>query len=190
MLAECLHNSSNRGCFLTDSHIDAVHGLSFLEILALVDDSVDGDSGLTNLAVADDKLALTTTYRHHRVDSLQTGLEGLLDGLTVNNAGRLALEGQADKVAANGAAAIDRLAQNVDDASEQPFAHGNGSDFAGSAYCHILGDFIDVVEEDDTDVALFEVHGYAFDAVFELHEFVGTNFVEAIDVRNVVSDFE
>ena len=60
----------------------------------------------------------------------------------------------------------------------------------GSAYCHILGDFIDVVEEDDTDVALFEVHGYAFDAVFELHEFVGTNFVEAIDVRNAVSDFE
>ncbi len=58
---------------------------------------------------------------------------------------------------------------------------------AGEAHGHVLGHFIDVVEQNDTDVAFLEVHGYAFYAVFELYKFVGADIVEAVDVGNAVA---
>ena len=48
-------------------------------VIALVDDRVQGDSGLTRLTVTNDELTLTTTDRNHRVDSLQASLQRLMD---------------------------------------------------------------------------------------------------------------
>ncbi len=96
MLAQGLHKSGYRRCFLADCHIDAVYGLAGLVVLALVDDCVDCNCGLAYLTVADDELALASTYGNHRVDGLDTGLEGLLHRLTIYNAGSLSLEGEAD----------------------------------------------------------------------------------------------
>ena len=64
MLSEGLADVSNRGGLLADGDIDADHALA-----ALIEDSVDGNGGLTGLTVADDKLALAAADRHHGVDS-------------------------------------------------------------------------------------------------------------------------
>ena len=64
VLSEGLADVGNRGGLLADGDIDADHALA-----ALIEDSVDGNGGLTGLTVADDKLALAAADRHHGVDS-------------------------------------------------------------------------------------------------------------------------
>ena len=61
-------------CLLTNGHVDTFNAGAFL-----VDDGVDGNSGLTGLTVTDDQLALTATDRHHGIDGLQAGLHRLID---------------------------------------------------------------------------------------------------------------
>ena len=51
----------------------------------LVDDRIEGDSGLTSLAVANDELALSTSDCEHRIDRLDTGVHRFFDWLAINN---------------------------------------------------------------------------------------------------------
>ena len=67
----------NGRSLLTDSHIDTEYVLIFL-----VDDRIYRDSRLSCLTVADDELSLSTSDRHHRIDSLDTGLKRSIHGLT------------------------------------------------------------------------------------------------------------
>ena len=190
MLAQSLDNSCDARRLLADGHVYAVDGLAFLEVLALVDDCVDCDGGLADLAVADDELALAAAYGHHRVDGLDTGLKRLFDGLAVDDTRSLALQRHAEQLALDGATSVDGLAENVDDTAEHTLSHGDRGDFAGALDAHALGDSVDVVEEDYADVALLEVERHAGDAVFKFHKLVGTDIVEAIDMGNAVADFK
>ena len=52
--------TSNSSFLLTDRYVDTNHTLAFL-----INDRIDGDGGLTSLAVTDNQLALTTTNRDH-----------------------------------------------------------------------------------------------------------------------------
>ncbi len=84
VLSEGLADVGNRGGLLADGDIDADHALA-----ALVDDGVDGNSGLTGLAVADDELTLTAADRHHGVDSQDAGLHRLAHRLRTITPGAL-----------------------------------------------------------------------------------------------------
>src|SRR5207244_7269386 len=113
---------SHRRGPLADGDVDARHILA-----ALVEDRVHEDRRLARRPVADDQLALAAPDRDHRVDRLQARLERLLDGLALDDAGRLELEqprlGRPDRLAA-----VDRLAERVDDAPDQVLADGNARD--------------------------------------------------------------
>src|SRR5213075_1826302 len=52
---------------LADSYVDAEQVQALL-----VNDSVEGDGGLADLSVADNKLALASPDRYHRVDGFDT----------------------------------------------------------------------------------------------------------------------
>ncbi len=190
MLLERIHYRGDRRSFLADCNIDAINRLAFLIALALVDDSIDGYSSFADLAVADDKLSLTTADRHHRVNSLKTGLQRLLHRLAVDNTGSLALERQTDQISSDRTVTVDWLSKNVDYTSQQALAYGYRSDLAGAAHCHVLGYLIDIVEQDDAHVALFEVHGNALDAVFKFYKLVGADIVETIDMGYTVANVE
>ena len=72
----------DRRALLTNCDVDASNLLVDVTgepVIALVDDRVQGDSGLTRLTVTNDELTLTTTDRNHRVDSLQASLQRLMD---------------------------------------------------------------------------------------------------------------
>ena len=71
---ECLDEVGHGGAFLSDGDIDTIDGVAFLIVLSLVDDGVDGDSGLAGLAVANDELALAAANGNHRVDGLDARL--------------------------------------------------------------------------------------------------------------------
>ena len=164
--------------------------LIIVSMAIVVDNRVDGNRRLTDLAVADNQLTLSAADGHHRVDGLDTGLQGLLYRLTEDYTRSLALEGQSDKVALNGTCAIDRFTQRIDNSTEQSFAHGQRGNFAGAAGGHVLGNLVDVIEQDDTHIALFQVHGHTVYAVFKLDQFAGTHIVEPVHVSHTITNFE
>ena len=116
LLAQLLDHLRDRRALLADGDVDADDVLALL-----VDDRVDRDGGLARLAVADDQLALAAADRHQRVERLEAGLQRLLHGLAVDDAGRLELErpglGRLDR-----RAAVERVAERVDDAADQRLA--------------------------------------------------------------------
>src|SRR5690606_19912487 len=125
VLTELLDDLRDRRLLLADGDVDALNVLALL-----VDDRVDRDGGLARLAVADDELALTAADRDHAVDGLDARLERLLDGLALHDAGRLDLDA-AGRLGVEGALAVDRLAEGVDDATEQLGADADLDDAAG-----------------------------------------------------------
>jgi hypothetical protein len=61
------HDVRHSGALLTDGDVDAVKRLGVvtsLEDSLLVDDSVDGDGGLSGLSVTNDQLTLASANRH------------------------------------------------------------------------------------------------------------------------------
>ena len=134
-----LHQGSHGRCFLTDGDIDAIDGVSRCVVILLVDDGVDGDGSLSGLSVTDDEFALSSSDGNHGVHAFQTGLEGLCDGLSINHARRLAVQGHEIFFSADGFATVERISQRVNDASQHFLADFNGCDFTGSL--HILSFF-------------------------------------------------
>src|SRR4029079_3491286 len=113
ILFEHADDLRDRRALLTDRDIDAVELLRFVVAGVdglLVDDGVDGDGGFSGLAVADDQLALAAPDGHERVERLESGLDGLVDRLARDDAGRLDL----DAAALGGldrTLAVDRIAE-------------------------------------------------------------------------------
>ena len=71
-LLEESHDVGNGGSLLADSDVDAVEGLGVitsLEGLLLVEDGVDGNSGLAGLTISDDKLTLSSADWHLKYSS-------------------------------------------------------------------------------------------------------------------------
>ena len=122
---QLVHNRCHGRCLLSDGYIYTIHWLSGFIISLLVDDGIDGNGCLTYLAVANDKLALSTAYWHHRVDGLDTCLKWLLHRLAEDYARSLALQWQAYQIAIDRSLAVDGVTKHVDYASQQTLAHGN-----------------------------------------------------------------
>ena len=82
MILENLDDVGNCGSLLSDSDVDAEKLLvliSSIEVSFLVDDGIDGDSGLSGLSVTNDQLSLSSSDGDETVDGLETGLHGLVD---------------------------------------------------------------------------------------------------------------
>src|SRR3546814_10521600 len=90
------------------------------------DDGIDGYSGFTGLAVANDKFALATADRHHGIDSLDACLQRLGHRFTCNDAGRHFFD-DVGRLGVDGTLAVDGRAQRVDYASERKSTRLNSS---------------------------------------------------------------
>ena len=185
---EGFHNAGNRGSLLTDRNVDADHVFVFL-----VDDGVDGDSGLTGLAVADDELALATADRNHGVDSHDTGLHRLMHRLTADDAGGLELDG-AGAFGFDFTLAVDRHAERVHDAAEKTLAGRNLHDAARGTDLVILLDCGDVTEKNGADFVLFEVLSQAVYGLTvgsnELEKLASHRVLQTVDAGDAVADLD
>ena len=65
MFLQVLNQRCYRRSFLANCNVDAINRLSGLIEALLVDDGVDCDGRLSSLAVADNKLTLTSSDRNH-----------------------------------------------------------------------------------------------------------------------------
>jgi hypothetical protein len=87
MIFQCLHDVSNSGSLLSNSHIDAVKSLcvvcvGVIKCCFLVNDGVNCNCSLACLSISNDEFSLTSANGHKGVYGLQTGLHGLMNGLS------------------------------------------------------------------------------------------------------------
>ena len=154
-----------------------------------VQDRVDEDRRLARRAVADDQLALAAADVRHRVDRLDAGLERLLHRLALDDARRLDLERET-LVRLDRRAAVERVAERVDDAPDERLADRNARDAAGPLRRRALLDQLPVAEEGGADVVLLEVEREARDAVLELDHLHRDGGLEAVEAGDAVADLE
>src|SRR5207249_6273317 len=83
---------------------------------------------------------------------------------------------------------VDRVAEPVDDAAQQPAADRHVDDRAGALDGVALADAAVVAKDDDADIVAFEIEGHALHPVRELDHLAGLDLVEPIDPGDAVAD--
>ena len=142
----------------------------------MVDNRVYGDGGFAGLAVADDQFALAFADRHHRVNGFNTGLQGLFNGLAVNDTGGHNIKRHIF-IRVQGSFAVQCLAQRVDYTADDIRPHGDADNFAGAFHHAALFDLRIRPHQHTTDVVILQVHRHTFDAVTKIHQFGGLDVV-------------
>jgi hypothetical protein len=121
VLLQSLDKLGNSGTLLTDGDVDAVELLGLVVAVVptlLVEHGIEGDGSLASLTITDNQLTLTTADGNHGIDSLETGLDGLVDGAAGQNARSLEL-GTTLLLGVEGALAIDRVTEGIDDTTKK-----------------------------------------------------------------------
>ena len=190
VLLEGTHDVGDGGSLLTDSGVDAVEllgNITLIEVLLLVDNGIDSDGSLASASIANDELTLASADGHEGVDALETGLHGLVDGLSGDDAGSLELN-TLTVVAADGAEAIDGVTERVDDTAEHALTNGDIDDGAGSLDDIALLDLSIVTKDDNTNVVSLEVEGHTLGARGEFNHLTGLDLHETEDSRDTITD--
>ena len=158
------------------------------QIVALtVDDGVEGDGGLSGLAVADDQLALAPPDRDHAVDGLQAGGHRFADWLTVNDAGGQTLQ-RDEFVRRDRTSVVDRLSKRVHHPADHGVADRHAHDSTGALDLVAFLDFGVFPEQHHADLVLFQVHCNPGDTVGKRQELAGHDFVESVHARDTVAE--
>merc|ERR1712088_732312 len=156
-IVQPLDNLGHGGSLLSHSNVDAVQHLLLVSGLVeslLVDDGVDGDSGLTGLTVSNDQLTLTTTNWHQAVHGLDAGLHGLLHGLPGMMPGALQ-SNPVPVLAGDGSLAINGVAESINNTAKDLGTHGDIHDSSGSLDNISLLDELVITEDDNTNIVRF-----------------------------------
>ena len=187
VLFEGGHDLGDGGGLLPDGHVDALDLVLGPLVDLLVDDRVDHDGGLADLAVADDQLALPTADRGHRIDGLDPGLERFLDRLPLHHRWRLSLEetalGGVDR-----AFAVHGIAQRVDDTAEQGISHRDRKHRAGLLDRVAFLDVAGLSEDHHSEVLFVDVEGDSDQATGKLEQLGRHDIGQALDAGDAVGD--
>ena len=185
-----LDDAGHGRTLLADGDIDAIYGVAFLVEFLLVDDGIDGDGGLTCLPVADNQLTLSAADGDHGVNGLDTGLEGFLHGLAIDDTRGFAFEGHFIEVAFDFALAVDGVAQRVDDAAAEPFTHSDGGDTPCALTDVAFVQGFGLAEQHDTDVVFLKVQDDAhngFVLFFKYDQLAGLCVLETIYASDAIA---
>ena len=185
-LLEGTDELSDGGALLADTDV-AAHKLLLLSLGLLVDDGIDGDSGLASLTITDDKLTLTTANGDKGVDGLETSGHGLVDGLAWDDTGGLYLS-TGSELGVDGALAVDGLTETINNAAKELRADGDIDDRAGSLDSVALKDGAIITEDDNTDVGVLKVESHTTETRREDNHLSGLDLVEAVDAGNTVTN--
>ena len=180
VLFELAHQRGNRGVLLPDRDVDTLNAGAFL-----VDDGIHGNRGLAGLAVADDQLALAAADRNHRIDGLQTGLNRLVDRLTGDDTGGDLLD-RGGARCLNRTLAVDRIAQRIHDASEQPLADRHLEDASRAAHPIAFGQMGVLTQDHRADRVALEVQRKPEGVAGELQHLVVLGVRETVHAHDTV----
>ncbi len=155
----------------------------------LIDDRVDRDGRLAGLPVADDQLALAAPDGDHRVDGLDARLHRLLHRFAGDDSRRLHLD-PAPLFRAQGALAVDRLAERIEDAAHDLGPDGSVGDASRALDQVPFTQMLLVAHQRDTDRVLVEIEHQPHQSMGELDQLAGHHAFEAIDASDAVAGGE
>src|SRR5690606_7443305 len=180
VLFELANDVGNGRSLLADSNVDAGDTLALLG-----NDGVDGDGGLTGLAVANDQLALTTTHRDHGVDGLGTSLQRLRHRLTGNHA-RSNLLDNIGQLGIDRTLAVNGATQRIDHAAAQLGADRHFENAAGRLDRVAFRHAGVITQHHGADGVALEVQRQAEDVVGEFEHFALHHIGQTVDAANTV----
>ena len=155
--------------------------------MGLTDDRIDGDGRLAGRTITDDQFALTAADRDHRVDRHDAGLHRLSHRPPPDDARRQLLDG-IRHLAGHRTVAVERLAQRVDDPSEQTLADRHLQQLSGGAHLAALAEARVVAQHDRADFGFVEVQREPGDSAPEVEHLVEHRVGEAFDLGHAVAD--
>ena len=177
-----LNHLGDGGALLADGHVDADDVAALL-----IDDGVHRHGRLSRLPVSDNELPLPPPDGDHRVDGLEPGLQGLLDGLAIHDSRSDALD-RIETFGGNGPLAVDRLPQGVHHATDHGVSHRNRHDLPGPLHQVAFLDFGSLAQQHRAHLILLQVERHSGNPVGELQQFAVHHFFQAVDPGNAVPD--
>ena len=127
VLLQDTHNLRHCRTLLADRDVDTDQVFALL-----IDDRIQGNRGLTGLAVTNDQLALTTANRNHGINGRNTSRHRLIHRLALDHTGRNAFD-VTELIGRNGPFAINRLTDSVDNTANQRITNRHRNDATGAA---------------------------------------------------------
>ena len=170
--------------------IDAVKTLGnvvSLESVTLVDDAIDGDSGLTSLSVTNDQLTLSSANWHERVDGLQSSHHRLVHGLSWDDTWSFELN-SLSLVALDWTSTIDWVTEGIDDSAKKAITDWDIDNGSSSLDNISFLDLSIVTQDDDTNIISLEVKSHTLDARAELNHFTSLYLHETEDTSNTITN--
>jgi len=133
------------------------------EVLSLVNDGINGNSGFSGLSISNDELSLSSSYWDQTIDCLKTSLHWFVDGLSWDDTwgsdfNELSLGGL------DGSLSIDGVSEWVKYSSDHFITDGDVNDGTSSSDDISFSDFSIVTQDDDTDVIGFQIQGHTSDS--------------------------
>ena len=152
----------------------------------LIDDGVQADGGLAGLTVTDDQLALAAADRDHGVDRLDTGLERHVYRCALDDARGGTLD-RTGLCCIDGALAVDRLAQRVNDAAQHCLTDRDLHDALRALYRVALTDILVGTQDNGADEILFKVLRHAVYAARKFEQLTRHAVLQTMDMRDTVA---
>ena len=152
----------------------------------LIDNSVKRNRGFTRLTVADNKLALTSAYRYHTVDSQNSGFKRLINRSALHNGGGGTLAG---KIVLNRQRlSVKRSADRVDNPAQKriadrDFRHNPRSLYAVS---DIYG--IGIIHKHGSNAVLFKVERHSVSSALKFQKLAVKAVGKPLYAHNTVAD--
>jgi len=165
-ISEGLHDVGNSRSLLSNSDVDAEKLLLFVSssvVLLLVDNGINGNSGLTGLSVTNNELSLSSTDWHEGVNGLESSLHGLVYGFSWDNTWGLELN-SLSLVALDWAETIDCVTEWVNNSTKHTKTDWNIDDGSGSLNDISFLNFSIVTQDDNTNVISLEIKGHTLNS--------------------------
>ena len=153
----------------------------------LVQNSVQDDRGLAQLAVADNQFALAAANGNHRVDGFNTSLNRFAHRLTIDDAGRQSFQRIALR-RRNRPFVIDRISQGIHHPANHSIANRNRHNLVGALDRIAFADLGVVAQQHGADLIFFEVQCDAEDVMRKRDHLAGHTFVQAVNTRDAIAD--
>jgi hypothetical protein len=153
LLIKLSHKLGNGGSLLSNSNINTSKGIL---LGLLVNNGINGNSGLSSLTISNDQLTLSTSDRNQSINCLETGKHRFGNGLSGNNSGSLDLRTGASTVV-EGSTSINGLTDSVNNTSEKLLSNGNIHNSTGTLDRVSLKDITIISENYNSYVILFKV---------------------------------
>jgi len=180
----------NCGSLLSNGAVNAVKTLgivAFQESLALVDDAIDGNGGLTSLSITDDQLTLSSANWHKGVDGLQSSHHRLVHRLSWDDTWSFELN-SLSLGALDWTFTVDWVTEGIDDSTKKTITDWDIDNGSSSLDNISFLNLSIVTKDDDTDIISLEVKGHTLDTRAEFNHFTSLYLHETEDTSNTITN--